>query len=101
MGSYTPSNRAAPYQPIPGVPNDPLPPPRVTPNPNLPAYPSAGTPVAGRPVAGATTGHTVVKGDTLWGLSKRYGTTVEAIQQANGLTSHTIRDGQTLQIPTN
>ncbi|NNE94099.1 MAG: LysM peptidoglycan-binding domain-containing protein [Verrucomicrobiales bacterium] len=47
--------------------------------------------------AGAT--HTVVQGDTLFSLSRRYGTSVAAIQSANGLSSDLIRTGQTLQIP--
>jgi LysM repeat protein len=41
----------------------------------------------------------IQKGDTLWGISRRYGVTVEAIQQANGLTSTNIREGKTLVIP--
>lgn len=43
--------------------------------------------------------HTVVKGDTLWLLANRYGTTVAAIKQANGLTSDIIYVGQKLTIP--
>ncbi len=43
--------------------------------------------------------HTVVAGDTLWLLSQRYGTTVTAIQQANGISGHTIYPGQDLTIP--
>ncbi|NLW44344.1 MAG: LysM peptidoglycan-binding domain-containing protein [Syntrophomonadaceae bacterium] len=43
--------------------------------------------------------HTVVSGDTLWLLAKRYGTTVAAIKQANGLTSDIIYVGQKLAIP--
>lgn len=48
---------------------------------------------------GGSRSHTVVKGDTLYGLSRRYGTSVSAIQGANGLTSDNIRIGQTLSIP--
>lgn len=43
--------------------------------------------------------HTVRKGDTLYGLSKRYGTTVGAIQKANGIKGSVIRLGQRLKIP--
>ena len=43
--------------------------------------------------------HTVVKGDTLYSLSRRYGTSVGAIQRANGLSGTTIRLGRTLKIP--
>ena len=42
--------------------------------------------------------HTVVKGDTLYGLSKRYGTTVNAIQSLNKLTGTTISIGQVLRV---
>ena len=43
--------------------------------------------------------YTVRAGDTLWDLSRRYGTTVEAIMQANGLTSNVLQIGQVLRIP--
>ena len=44
--------------------------------------------------------HTVVPGNTLSGLARWYGTTVQAIMQANGLHSTTIFVGQVLFIPT-
>ncbi|MDQ0285673.1 peptidoglycan endopeptidase LytE [Desulfofundulus luciae] len=43
--------------------------------------------------------HTVAAGETLYELSRRYGTTVEALQAANGLNGHLIYPGQTLIIP--
>lgn len=43
--------------------------------------------------------HRVVRGDTLSGIAKRYGTTVAALRRANNLTSDTIRIGQVLAIP--
>ncbi|MGB0344621.1 MAG: LysM peptidoglycan-binding domain-containing protein [Coraliomargarita sp.] len=46
------------------------------------------------------TAHTVRKGDTLSKLARKYGTSVKAIQQANGLKSDLIRIGQRLVIPT-
>ncbi|MBK7406818.1 MAG: LysM peptidoglycan-binding domain-containing protein [Saprospirales bacterium] len=42
--------------------------------------------------------HTVQAGDTLYSLSKRYNTTVEAIRQLNGLTGNLITIGQQLRI---
>ncbi|MGB2403126.1 MAG: LysM peptidoglycan-binding domain-containing protein [Akkermansiaceae bacterium] len=43
--------------------------------------------------------HVIKKGDTLWGLSRKYGTTVTAIQRANGLKGSNLRIGRTLLIP--
>lgn len=43
--------------------------------------------------------HTVVKGDTLWGLSRKYGSSVSKIQKANGLSGTKIINGRTLVIP--
>ena len=43
--------------------------------------------------------YTVRAGDTLWELARRYGTTVEAIMQANGLSSSLLQIGQVLRIP--
>lgn len=87
----------APYQPIGNVPS--LPPPPAAPS----AYGSYSDPSYSPPPAssygGRTVGHTVVPGDTLWGLSKRYNTSVAEIQAANGLSGTTIKKGETLQIP--
>ena len=44
-------------------------------------------------------GHSVVKGDTLYSLSKRYGMKVNDLKAANGLTSDTISIGQVLAVP--
>ncbi len=43
--------------------------------------------------------YAVRSGDTLWLLSRRYGTTVEAIRSLNGLTSDRLDVGQILRIP--
>ncbi|NOZ71165.1 MAG: LysM peptidoglycan-binding domain-containing protein [Chloroflexi bacterium] len=44
--------------------------------------------------------HTIAKGDTLIVIANRYGVTVEAIQEANGITDpRLLRIGQTLIIP--
>ncbi len=82
-GSYAPSTGAAPYQPLPGIAQPS--------SPEIPAAP-------GDPAVGGTS-HTVVSGDSLWGLARKYGTSIEAIQAANGLTNTNIRTGQTLTIP--
>lgn len=43
--------------------------------------------------------YTVRSGDTLWLLSRKYGTTVEAIKRLNGLTGDLLNIGQVLRIP--
>ncbi len=43
--------------------------------------------------------HTVRKGETLYSLSKKYGTSVSAIQKANGLRGSTIQTGKSYIIP--
>jgi len=50
------------------------------------------------PPAGATT-YKVVKGDTLSGIAKRFGTTVEAIKTLSKLKTTALSIGQVLQIP--
>lgn len=44
--------------------------------------------------------YTVQSGDTLWILSRRFGTTVDAIKKLNGLTGDILQIGQVLRIPT-
>ncbi|RXI95539.1 LysM peptidoglycan-binding domain-containing protein [Anaerobacillus alkaliphilus] len=48
---------------------------------------------------GPTTNYVVVSGDSLFLISQRFGTTVDAIRKANNLTSDFLRVGQTLTIP--
>ena len=46
--------------------------------------------------------HTVVKGDTLWEIAKKYlgnGTRYPEIKELNGLTSNVIYSGWKLKIP--
>lgn len=67
-------------------------------NPPPGAAPATGHP-APSPTAPRT--HVVRPGETLWRLSKQYGTTVDAIRVANGIpgNSNTIVSGTTLRIP--
>ena len=43
--------------------------------------------------------HRVSSGDTLYGISRRYGVSVSRIKSANRLSSDMIRKGQSLRIP--
>ena len=45
--------------------------------------------------------HTVAKGETLFYVSRKYGTTVDAIKASNGLSSNMLFPGQQLAISTN
>ena len=88
---------SAPYQPIPGVTNSPNinTPPTIeyTPPPTTPY-----TPLPAQPSAQEST-HTVVKGDTIWGLTRKYGVTGDQIRESNNLSTDTIWIGQRLIIP--
>jgi LysM repeat protein len=64
--------------------------------PHLPASKPVPSPATS---GGVATVHTIGKGDTLWGLSKKYKVSVDAIKQANGLTKDTVVLGSKLNIP--
>lgn len=49
---------------------------------------------------GNTISYTVVPGDSLWSIAKKFGTTVDEIKRLNNLTNDTILVGQVLKIPT-
>ena len=53
---------------------------------------------AGSLSAGSKT-HEVRKGDTLWDIARRFGTSVAAIRRVNGLSGSGIRPGQVLRLP--
>ena len=54
-------------------------------------------PIITQPSPPATT-YTVQSGDTLWMLSKRFGTTVDRLMELNGLTSTVLHIGQVLLV---
>ncbi len=98
--SSTPSSNSYPSY----TENTYTPPSSVPSVPSVPSYGGGSSASSGssKPVSytgsGSTT-HTVASGDTLFGISRKHGTSVSAIKSANGLTGDTIRIGQKLVIP--
>jgi LysM repeat protein len=85
-----------------GVPYQPINPPADDPTYAPAAYEDnsvAPSPAAPAAASTASTSHTVVRGDTLGGIARRYGSSISAIKQANGMTSDTVVLGRTLVIP--
>ena len=48
--------------------------------------------------AGEAMAYTVRSGDSLWGIARRHGTTVDSIRADNGLSGSTLRPGQRLTL---
>jgi LysM repeat protein len=59
---------------------------------------TSGTSTSGGTAATGGT-YTVRRGDTLWAIATRHGTSIAALRQANGLGSNVIYTGQRLTIP--
>ncbi|MDR5683343.1 MAG: peptidoglycan DD-metalloendopeptidase family protein [Armatimonadota bacterium] len=93
-----------PAQAIPQIPMDiglrkPMAPQKAK-TPSAPQRKQSASHTSPRPAAAQTTAYTVSEGDTLWDLARRFGTTVEAIASASGVSeSQFLRPGQRLQIP--
>ncbi|MBI3741278.1 MAG: LysM peptidoglycan-binding domain-containing protein [Chloroflexi bacterium] len=56
-------------------------------------------PGSAAPIAFTATAYVVQSGDTLFAIATRYGTTVAALMQTNGLYNYWIYVGQTLRVP--
>jgi LysM repeat protein len=90
---------AASPTPAPGTTATPAPTPTRTPKPSR--TPTAtGTPAPTASTAPVSTTYKVRNGDTLYGISIRFHTSVKAIQQLNHLNGTTLHIGQVLKIPT-
>lgn len=88
---------AAPMQPVNPVYDTPA----AYEDPGVVTVPTplAPSPVTPPTITRPTTVHTVVRGDTLWGLSRQYNVSEAAIKAANNMTRDTVVLGTRLQIP--
>jgi membrane-bound lytic murein transglycosylase D len=69
------------------------------PTATCPAEPrGAAVAAGGQTPAGAVLTHEVKRGDSLWNIANRYGTTVDDIRRLNGLRSSTLVIGQELKV---
>jgi LysM repeat protein len=105
--------RSVPTPPknMPTKPTEPAPQVASTTPPPPPSIASTSRPPAPKPAAKPkpkpkpvkvkpkTRRITVQKGDTLYGLARRYGSSVAKIKSVNGLKSDLIKPGQRLTIP--
>ncbi|MFT5468387.1 MAG: LysM repeat protein [Verrucomicrobiales bacterium] len=86
-----------PYGNQGGYTNQPA--PYVPPAPSQPTSYTPAPPQQMTPVSGYRGTYTVVKGDTLYSIGRRHGTTADAIMSANRLSSTLILPGESLNIP--
>ena len=111
-GAQTPGAYGAPTNPYGTTPpaanpyGGYTPPPANTYTPppyTQPADPYSGSSTGGSYSSGGGSSsgraHTVVRGDTLSGISRRYSVSVSELMRANNLNSDLIREGQKLSIP--
>jgi LysM repeat protein len=75
------------------------PPATGTPGPAPTATPAPGGATPTPQTLTAPITYTVQPGDTLFGLARRYNTTVQAIMQINGMMDYFLRAGQVIWIP--
>ena len=72
-------------------------PPVVNPNPSPNPAPAPTTNPTNN-TGGTPVYHTVVAGETLYGISRRYNITVDQLKSLNGLTQNTIQAGMQLRV---
>ena len=109
--AMTVSEQSRPNVAVPPAPISsptPVPPQPATPVPTILSIPPTATLIPPTPVpvyptavpSSVHTTHLVRAGETLFSISQRYGTSIQAIMLANQLPNYTIYIGQSLQIPT-
>ncbi|NOZ06195.1 MAG: LysM peptidoglycan-binding domain-containing protein [Chloroflexi bacterium] len=95
---------AAPAQPVAlATTSTPLPSLTATPKPShtpVPTTTFSPTPIPSPTATNTPVAYVVRIGDSFWRISRRFGITVDALLQANGLNRNaTLRPGETLMIP--
>lgn len=92
----SPSQHVAATTHAPTAPRPPSVSPSVPPTPVPTSAPTPAPTAAPTPVVATT--YTVRSGDTLYAIADRYGTTVQAIRELNGIEGNLLRIGQLLRI---
>lgn len=91
----TPTEGQTEVAPTPSVAASPEATPSASPAPT----PTPLASLAPTPAPSVSITHTVKSGDTLYDIAIKYGVSVTAIKNLNGLTSNTLHVGQVLKIP--
>ena len=73
--------------------------PSTTLGPTLTPTPGTPTPTPAPTIVTEPFRYVVATGDTLYSIAKRYGTTIQAIMQANGMMDYFLRAGAEIWIP--
>lgn len=97
----TPSNTYPTYPSTPTYPSKPSTTPTrpsTSPTTTYPAKPTPVTPAAKPQPTAVGQYYTVQPKETLWGISQKFKTTVDALKKLNGMTTNDLKIGQQLRI---